>query len=900
MAKKKGNFSYIETQEALEAISTTATKESIPYDLLRIFCGYGDASLARVADGRGNDAKDGKTILIKKLLAYRYPETNVFGDEDLYAILDDMRATPSISKKEPRLYIASDGTRIVAYDPKENDIYDNDINLLWKDFEFFKPLAGIEKFKNTEESEADVRSAEMMAKIYDDIRRYNNVTDKEQVHNINVFMTRLLFCFFAEDTGLFPAQNMFTHAIEQNTKADGSDIAEFIEGIFDVMAINDSNVRASLPNVISQFPYVNGGLFQKHIPIPIMSRRTRMLMLKCGEYNWAEINPDIFGSMIQAVVNPDDRAGLGMHYTSVPNIMKVIKPLFLDELTEEFIKSKEDERKLRLLLVRLSRIKFFDPACGSGNFLIIAYKAIRELEIQIWKQLQSISGGQAIIPFSEITLQQFYGIEIDEYACDTATLSLWLAEHQMNNIFYRDLGTRPDALPLRPSGNIMCGNACRLDWNTICPHTADEEVYIMGNPPYLGASRQSIEQKQDMAYVFKERSDYKKLDYICCWFELASNYILDSISKCAFVSTNSICQGEQVPIFWKCIYNKGISIYFAYNSFLWQNNAKHNANVAVSIIGLSNNKNISQKRIYSIDSYKLVNNINAYLLNAPNVYISGVNTSISGFPEMIKGSAPVDGGFLILTQEDKDKITLLFPQGLELIKNYVGANEFVNSSIRYCIWVEKENIELAYQSPLISSRLEKCKSFRLASKKDATRKIANTPYFFGERKYIPKKAIVVPQTGSERRRYLPMGLADENTVLSNAVRVIYDSPMYLYAIIASYLHMVWIRAVAGRLKQDMQYSNTICYNTFPFPKISNEQKDRLTTLAENILLVRENHTEMTLGEMYNPESMPLDLKEAHHALDIAVEQCYRTEPFTSDDERLEYLFKLYEKMTKKK
>lgn len=899
MAKKKGNFSYIEAREALEAISATATKESIPYDLLRVFCGYGDASLARVADGRGNDAKDGKTILIKKLLAYRCSETNVFGDEDLYAILDDMRATPSISKKEPRLYIASDGTRIVAYDPKEDDIYDNDISLLWKDFEFFKPLAGIEKFKNTEESEADVKSAEMMAKIYDDIRRYNNVTDKEQVHNINVFMTRLLFCFFAEDTGLFPVQNMFTHAIEHNTKADGSDIAEFIEGIFDVMAINDGEVRASLPNVISQFPYVNGGLFQKHIPIPIMSRRTRMLMLRCGEYNWAEINPDIFGSMIQAVVNPDDRAGLGMHYTSVPNIMKVIKPLFLDDLTDDFIRSKEDERKLRLLLARLSKIKFFDPACGSGNFLIIAYKAIRELEIQIWKQLQSISGGQAIIPFSEITLQQFYGIEIDEYACDTAILSLWLAEHQMNNIFHRDLGTRPDALPLRPSGNIVCGNACRLDWNTVCPHTIDEEVYVMGNPPYLGARLQDETQKEDMEKTFNNKLSFSNLDYIASWFWNGAKYIKDNNAKYAFVSTNSISQGEQVSILWRNIFDLNLNIFFARTSFKWSNNAKNNAAVICTIIGVSNNSN-EKKQIYNETTNEChqVDNINPYLSVGANIIVEKLHKSPFNMPQMDFGSMPNDGGNLILSEEEKENLVEEYPLSKQYIKRFMGSQEFIRDEFRYCLWLENEKD--GREIPPIIARIEKCYQERNNSKRKATNKLAELSYKFGEIRYQPTDAIIVPAVSSERREYIPIGFVDKDTVISNSAFAVYDAELWLFGLLTSKMHNIWVRTVGGRLKTDYRYSATLCYNTFPFPKISNEQKDRLTTLAENILLVRENHTEMTLGEMYNPESMPIDLKVAHQALDIAVEQCYRTEPFTSDDERLEYLFKLYEKMTKKK
>ena len=604
MAKKnKGTFSYLEAQQSLENIAERCTKENIVYELLRIFCGYGDASIQRIMDGRGNDAKDGRTILVKKLIAYRATENGLFGDDNLYDIIEAMQKDASIKKKEPRLYVASDGKRIIAYDPKEEDLYDNDISLMWKDFEFFKPLAGIEKFRNIEEAEADVKSAEMMAKIYDDIRRYNDVHDRQQVHNINVFMTRLLFCLFAEDTGLFPIANMFTTAIREDTKADGSDLEEFLDGIFDIMAVEDKQIRASLPNKITQFPYVNGGLFKTHIPIPTLSRRTRMLMLKCGEYNWAEINPDIFGSMIQAVINPDDRAGLGVHYTSVPNIMKVIRPLFLDELTEEFVRVRDDAKKLNALMIRLSKIKFFDPACGSGNFLIIAYKSIRELEIQIWKRLKEL--GIYNIPFSHIELTQFFGIEIDEYACDTAKLSLWLAKHQADNLFYKELNSKVDALPLGCSGNIVCGNACRLDWNTVCPHTADEEVYVMGNPPYLGSSWQDETQKEDINLTFNGFDNYKNLDYISIWFYKGALYIKGSNSECAFVSTNSICQGEQVLLLWKPIFNLEVQIRFAYTSFKWRNNAKHNAGVTCVIVGLTAKKNVC-KHIINNETVRIV------------------------------------------------------------------------------------------------------------------------------------------------------------------------------------------------------------------------------------------------------------------------------------------------------
>ena len=899
MAKKnKGTFSYLEAQQSLENIAERCTKENIVYELLRIFCGYGDASIQRIMDGRGNDAKDGKTILVKKLIAYRATENGLFGDDNLYDIIEAMQKDSSIYKKEPRLYVASDGKRIIAYDPKEEDLYDNDISLMWKDFEFFKPLAGIEKFSNIEEAEADVKSAEMMAKIYDDIRRYNDIHDRQQVHNINVFMTRLLFCFFAEDTGLFPIANMFTTAIREDTKADGSDLEEFLDGIFDIMAIEDKQIRASLPNKITQFPYVNGGLFKTHIPIPTLSRRTRMLILKCGEYNWAKINPDIFGSMIQAVINPDDRAGLGVHYTSVPNIMKVIRPLFLDELTEDFVRVRDDAKKLNALMFRLSKIKFFDPACGSGNFLIIAYKSIRELEIQIWKRLRELGSTQ--LPFSNISLTQFYGIEIDEYACDTAKLSLWLAEHQVNNLFWKELGSKVDALPLGKSGNIVCGNACRLDWNTVCPHTADEEVYVMGNPPYLGSRNQEEKHKQDLDISLSNLRNYRKLDYIAVWFYKGTLYIKDSISKLAFVSTNSITQGEQIPYIWQPIFEENVEIQFAYKSFKWNNNAKNNANVGVVIIGLTSNIKKHKKFIVDDNNKTLVDFISPTLSENYFTSVSPASKSISGLKTMLKGSLPADDNNLTLYNEDKTKLLEKYPHLTPYIKRFVGSQEFLRDEERYCLWIDDSAKDIVYNIPELKERFDRIVEMRKESKKEVTRILAKTPYKFAEDRFVDAPSIIIPVVSSEKRKYIPIGFLSSGIVIYYSAFAIYDADLFDFSLVTSRMHNIWVRAVGGALETRIRYSATLCYNTFPFPKITKEQKERLTKLAEEVLLTRENHTEMTLGEMYNPESMPDDLKEAHHALDIAVEQCYRIEPFTSDDERLEYLFKLYEKMTKKK
>lgn len=892
MAKKTKSFSHIETQDALEGIKARVSSgEDLVYELLRIFCGYGDGIIRRIREGIGNKAKDGKTVLIPKLIAYRTK-----GDLDFFDEIMAMQSDIKITKHSPRLYVVSDGHTIVAADPKEQDIYENEVSLMWKDFDFFCPLAGIEKIHNIEEAEADVKSAELMAKVFDEIRRHNDVRNKEEMHNLNIFMSRLLFCYFAEDTNLFPEEHLFTNSIKQYTSEDGHDLAEFIDRAFLAMSTKDPIVIESLPKQFSIFPYVNGGLFEKRLPIPVLSRRARILMIKCGEFDWAGINPDIFGSMIQAVVTPEMRAGLGMHYTSVSNIMKLIRPLFLDELYEEFniAKDTKDIKRLRKLLGRLSRIKFFDPACGSGNFLIVSYKCIRELEIQTWQSLRNF--GSSELPLSYIRLDQFYGIEIDDFACDTAILSLWLAEHQMNNRFAEELGARTNPLPLHKSGNIVCGNACRLNWDTVCPHTLEEEVYIMGNPPYLGSSMQDHDQKEDLTYVCGHFSNYKNLDYIASWFYSGAQYIANSKSKCAFVSTNSICQGEQVSLLWNPIFDLGVEIGFAYKSFKWSNNAKNNAAVVCVIVGLQ--KNTDKCKLLYDTQIKKVEYISAYLIANTKSIIGRTASSISNFPSMIRGSMPSDGGHLIMSQDERDSIINTYPNTTQVIKQYMGADDFLNSIDRYCLWMDEKDFEKFGDLDPIKNRLEKVRQFRLSSDTVTTQEYAQYPYRFRQPQYIESDSIIVPSTSSERREYVPIGFLSKDVVVSNSAYVVYNADIFLFSILTSKMHNLWMKTVCGRMKTDYRYTNTLCYNTFPFPIIPDRQKNELQVLAQSVLDIRDQHFDMTLGEMYNPETMPADLKTAHHLLDMAVERCYRSEPFASDEERLECLFKLYEKMIK--
>ena len=882
------SISYQQTEQELQAFKTPFSPADIPYIIMKAF-GKTDADIRRYKSGKGIVVKfDG--LLIKNLLAYRFCPSMLM-DEMLNALKTDA----TIAKATPRILMVSDGERILAYDPKERETYENPLNKLWIDFQFFYPLCGIERYRGIEENPADVKAAEKMAKLHDEIRAYNDFSSNDDLHELNLFMTRLLFCYFAEDTGIF-ADNLFTASIDRYTQEDGSDLSSYLATAFDVM---DKEDRKDIPTIFTQFPYVNGGLFSKRIRIPQMGRRARKLIIECGELNWKDINPDIFGSMIQAVVSPSQRGTLGMHYTSVPNIMKVIQPLFLDDLYEAYTQAKSNIKKLRQLLIRISRMKFFDPACGSGNFLIIAYKELRKLEIQIWKQIGELSGGFEL-PFVNIQLTQFYGIEIDDFAHEVASLSLRLAEHQMNRKFTAEFANVSiPALPLGRSGNIVHGNACRVDWNVVCPHTKEEEVFVFGNPPYLGSRNQEENHKQDLDIAISELKDYRKLDYIAIWFWKAAKYIKGLQAKCAFVSTNSIVQGEQVLSLWKPIFSLDVCIEFAYTSFEWSNNAKNKAHVIVVIIGLANLKT-NKKKLYRENNVVLCDNINGYLSNAKNVFVENRKTPLTAsFEMMVYGSEPREGGFLMLDINDKETIIDNNPSDIKFIKRVTGSNEFINDLIRYCLWISDYDIEEARANPFISNRLEKVSQYRLTSKRSDTIKYANRPNQFTNSTYKNTSALVVPVVSSANREYLPLGFVGKNVVVLNSSQTIYNCSIQTFGIIESKIHMLWVKAVSGKLKNDIRYSSTLCYNTFPFPKISDSKKQEIEEAAEEVLLVREDYPGKTLAELYDPDKMPDDLREAHHRLDLIVESCYQDKPFANDEERLECLFKLYEKMTKK-
>lgn len=882
------SISYKEIEEKLKKLKDNPTSANeIGYILLDAF-GMTKTSVERVRSGKMNLAHYEDGILVKKQLAYRAANSQELSDT-----LEEMKADSKLLKQSPRILAVSNGITLLAYDPKEDETYENKVAKLWLDFQFFYPLAGVEKYRGVSENPADVKAAEKMAKLYDEIRRFNDIASGEQVHDLNIFMTRLLFCYFAEDTGIFET-NLFTSSVKRFTHDDGSDLSDYLDGCFNVM---DQDIRVGVPSALAQFPYVNGGLFRKRIAIPKMGYRARNIILECGELSWSEINPDIFGSMIQAVVTPDMRAGLGMHYTSVPNIMKLIGPLFLNDLEEAFQAAKDSEKKLKALLLRISKMKFFDPACGSGNFLIIAYKELRNLEIRIWKQIREVTG-QAIIPFVNIQLHQFYGIELDDFCHETAILSLWLAEHQMNNLFRKEFDVKIQALPLRPSGNIVCANACRIDWEDVCPHTKDEEVFIMGNPPYLGSSMQNAEQKIDKEIVLGNLNSYKDLDYIACWFYKGALFIKGTNSRYAFVSTNSICQGEQVAMLWEPIFDISLEIYFAHTSFKWTNNARSQAAVICVIVGVQNQKD-SMKDLYIGEIKRSVKGISCYLSEGSNLVVIKKGKAISQIPRMMYGNKATDDGNLILSGDEKDRLESTFPEIKKYIRKFIGSQEFIRGEERWCIYVKDDQYSEAKQIEVLNVRFERTREFRSESTEKATRNTSITPYKFFFSSYNETNSIIIPRHSSENREYIPIGFIDANTIIADSANAVYNAQMWIFGILTSKMHMAWVKTVGGRLKTDYRYSAQLCYNTFPFPEISEEKKKEIEEAAEEVLCVRAEHSEKTLAEMYDPDKMPADLRAAHHTLDLIVESCYRKEPFTSDEERLEHLFKLYEKMTTK-
>ena len=891
------------------------------YDFLTCF-GLPKATIARLKGAGGVNLAKKEDCTLLKTKVYFEP-TAAAPMQAIEAAQKDSR----IAANKPRFLIATDFKTLAAFDTKRKDTVEFPIGDLHEHYTFFLPLAGMEKSTVHAEAEADVKAAENMAKLYDLIRADNPPKTREERHALNVFLTRLLFCYFAEDTAIFPDKS-FTGAVESYTQPDGSDLDGFLQQLF--LTLNtEAKARGhsgKTPKHLAAFPYVNGGLFSdthaRQSDVPTFSTKSRQKLIELGTKRWQEINPDIFGSMFQGVVDDEKRAELGMHYTSVPNIMKVIKALFLDELYEELEKAKGSETKLKKLLARLYRLRVFDPACGSGNFLIIAYKELRRLEMLVFKALEKVENrslltepqagfegagfrpaieqpaltlSQASLRLPGIHVSQFYGIELDDFAHEVAILALWLAEHQMNLEFKAAFGNAPASLPLKDGAKIVCDNATLIDWENVCPKQGGYEVFIMGNPPYAGSKLQTAGQKRDIRDCLSKLGQYKDLDYIACWFVKASDYIQGNSSRYAFVTTNSLNQGVQVELLWTYIFALHQEIFFAIKNFRWQNNAKNKATVTCSIIGLRN-PSTGSKKLYVDGLAVEVAQIGPYLISGTLTIIGRRTEPISAFPKMDMGNQKFDNGHLVLSREQRATLIEKYPSISQFIRPLVGTTEFIDSTTRYCFWISDSGVADAKKFPEIANAIKAVAEYRSGSTDTGTRKLAGRPHQFRDTNEAKVHSLLVSRTSSENRRYIPCGFLDKDVIIADA-QAVYDAQLWVFSVASSRLHYLWAKTVGGGLETRIRYSSTICYNNFPFPEISAPQKKELERLAEIVLIEREKYPEKTIAWLYDPNTMPADLLDAHRALDAAVEQCYRAKPFTSDEERLEYLFSEYERMT---
>jgi hypothetical protein len=924
--------------EIEEAISRLAMQPfdaaSFPFDFLAAF-GNKETTLKRLrAEGK---ASTNQSDLPGGVLQRGNIHMSVCPEGEITTTLAALRESPATRRQKCSFILATDGHNLEAENITNGDTLACEYANFPDHFGFFLPLAGISTVKQISENSFDIRATGRLNRLYVELLQANPDWSSEQRRQeMNHFMARLIFCFFAEDTGIFRSKGLFTSTIEQMSVGNHEITHEVITELFramDTPVKHEGNFddryrkEAKIKPWANVFPYVNGGLFAGSLEVPRFTKIARSYLLHVGSLDWTKINPDIFGSMIQAVADDEERGALGMHYTSVPNILKVLNPLFLDDLRAKLQETGDGQtpgsaRKLLNLRQRIARIRVFDPACGSGNFLVIAYKEMRAIEAEINRRR-----GEADRP-TEIPLTNFRGIELRTFPAEIARLALIIAEYQCDSLYRGDQLALAEFLPLQKANWITCGNALRIDWLSVCPPTgkavkmrADDlfetpldqseidfaneggETYICGNPPYLGSTWQTTEQKSDLKSIFDDLTkSWKSLDYVAGWFMKAVQYGSHTPTATAFVSTNSICQGQQVPILWPLVFARGHVIHFAHTSFKWNNLASHNAGVTVVIVGMTNQAT-HKRRVFSTSDdgdvvIAEVVNINAYLVGGNNTSVEKINRPLSPLSEMTKGNQPTDGGNLLLSSNEVEALNLNLEQTKRFIRRIYGSAEFIRGISRYCLWLDDAALAEASRVPAIYQRIEGVRKMRLESPKAATKEIATAPHRFGEIRQSGRETVmIVPSVSSESRNYLPVGFEPAGTITTNLAFALYDAPLWNMALIASRIHLVWIGTVCGKLKTDYRYSNTLGWNTFPVPPLTEQNKADLTRCAEDILLARESHFPATIADLYDPENMPANLRAAHERNDETLERIYIGRRFKNDTERLEKLFELYTKMT---
>jgi hypothetical protein len=899
----------VEIEQAISALAEQAFDAAeFPYAFLQAF-GNKETTLRRLRKGESNRSDLGGVLQTGNIHIAVAPAGEVS------PMLAALRASPATGRAKARFILATDGDTFEAEDLASGET----VACAYADFPnrfgFFLPLAGITTVRQLRESAFDIRATSRLNRLYVELLKDNpDWGAAARRPDMNHFMARLIFCFFAEDTDIFNGTGLFTATVAQMTARDASDTHAVISELFRAMNTPiAARAGAGLRPWADVFPYVNGGLFSGSPAVPRFSRIARSYLLHIGGLDWTKINPDIFGSMIQAVADDDERGALGMHYTSVPNILKVLNPLFLDDLRAKLGEAGDNARMLLNLRRRMARIRVFDPACGSGNFLVIAYKEMRAIEAEINRRR-----GEAALR-SEIRLTNFRGIELRDFPAEIARLALIIAEYQCDVTYCGQKEALAAFLPLDAENWITCGNALRLDWLSVCPptgmavkHHADDlfhapldqaqidfeneggETYICGNPPYIGDKKQSKSNKSDMQHVFSQLTDrWKSFDYICGFIYKASKYISSNEkSKSALVSTNSVSQGMQVAQFWPLII-KNTRIIFAILSFKWSNLAADNAGVTCVIVGLAPKFTKEFCRVYSGGIVREVERISPYLTAGEEIYVSARQVPLSQFAEMLLGNFAKDGGNLMVSVAEAHSLD---ENAKPFLRPVFGAHEFIQGIRRFCLWIADGQIDSAIRSDAVRQRLLKVAATRAQSPKAATAAWARHPHRFVEiRSPEYRSAIIVPRVSSEDRPFLPVGLLPSNSIVTEAF-ALYDAPLWNMALIASRIHLVWIATVCGKLKTDFRYSNTLGWNTFPVPTLTEQNKADLTRCAEDILLAREAHFPATIADLYDPDAMPENLREAHARNDETLERIYIGRRFRNDTERLEKLFELYTKM----
>lgn len=907
--------------EIEEAISILAEQpfdaDEFPYAFLLAF-GNKDTTIKRLRTGASNKSDLDGVLQTNNIHIKSCPKGQVAQS------LAALKASSATLKAKAKFILATDGTDLEAEDITTGDTIACAYSDFPDHFGFFLPLAGISTVKQIRESTFDIRATSRLNRLYIELIKDNpDWGTAERRHDMNHFMARLIFCFFAEDTDIFNGEDMFTATIDRMSERDGSNTHEIIGEIFRAMdTAGPDRAGAKLPRWAEGFPYVNGGLFSGSTEAPRFSKIAQRYLSHIGSLDWTKINPDIFGSMIQAVADDEERGALGMHYTSVPNILKVLNPLFLDDLRADLEATGDNPRKLANLRARMAKIRVFDPACGSGNFLVIAYKEIRALEFEVNKRRGEPERR------SNIPLTNYRGIELRDFSAEIARLALIIAEYQCDVTYRGQKEALAEFLPLDAQNWITCGNALRLDWLSICPPTgtgvkfqSDDlfmspleqaqidfeneggETYICGNPPYLGSTWQSKEQKEDLGRIFDGRTKtWKSLDYVAGWFMKAADYGLHTPTVSAFVSTNSICQGQQVPFLWPLILKTGHRICFAHTNFKWANLASNNAGVTVVIVGISKEKGSAVLFSENVDGeaiQKDVGNINPYLIAGENVIVEKAMKPLTQVNLMDFGNKADDGGHLTLTPTELEALDLDSDQKAMFVKRFLGSKELINGEPRYCLWIENDKVADAKCIPSITKQIQKVRDARLGSKDAYARSLAERPHQFKTPRAARSSVIVTPRVSSENRPYLPVEYLSAGAIIGDRNFALYDAPLWNMALIASRLHWVWIGTVCVRLEMRFSYSNTLGWNTFPVPKLTEKNKADLTRCAEDILLAREAHFPATIADLYNPEKMPENLRAAHARNDEVLERIYIGRRFRNDTERLEKLFEMYTKMTTK-